>query len=116
MAPDNPPEGKPLQTTSFAIHATRGLIRDQKTRRRVMVIVLTAALVFMISGVTFLSGALDPREHPMWFIFFWLVCAWLTITAILLSIFDLLMLTRSGRDAQRELRKDMDTQSTSSRR
>ena len=114
VAKDDSPEGKPLQTTSFAIHATRGILRDQKTRRRVMVMVLTAALVLMISGVTFLRAALDPHEHPFWFIFFWLVCAWLTITAILLSIFDLLMLTRSARDAQRQLRQDMDRQSTSS--
>ena len=79
-----------------------------------MVMVLTAALVMMISGVTFLKGPLDPHEHPGWFIFFWLVCAWLTITAILISIFDLLMLTRTARDAQRQLREDMKRESTSS--
>ena len=116
MATDNNPEEKPLQPASFAIHATRGIIRDQKTRRRVMVMMLTAALVLMISGVTFLKGALDPHEHPGWFIFFWLVCAWLTITAILISIFDLLMLTRAARDAQRQLREDMKRESTSSNR
>ena len=116
VATDDSPEGKPLQTTSFAAHATRGILRDQKTRRRVMVVVLTAAMMLMISGVTFLRGALDPREHPFWFISFWLVCAWLTITAILLSILDLLMLTRNARDAQRQLRQDMDRQSTSSNR
>ncbi|HJT82098.1 MAG TPA: hypothetical protein VJ719_12955 [Chthoniobacterales bacterium] len=116
MATDDSPEGKPLQTASFAVHATRGIIRDQKTRRRVMVMVLTAALVLMISGVTFLRSVLNPQEHPFWFIFFWLVCAWLTITAILLSIFDLLMVTRGARNAQRQLRQDMDQQSSSSNR
>ena len=79
-----------------------------------MVIVLTAAIVLMISGVTFLREALNPHQHTGWFIFFWLICAWLTITAILLSIFDLLMLTRNAREAQRQLRQDMDRQSTSS--
>ena len=79
-----------------------------------MVIVLTAALVLMISGVTFFRAVVDPHQHPFWFIFFWLVCAWLTITAILLSIFDLLMVTRSARSARRQLRQDMERQSTSS--
>jgi hypothetical protein len=114
VATDNSPEGEPLQTTSFAIHATRGILRDQKTRRRVMVIVLTSALVLMIAGVTFLKTFLDPHEHPWWFIFFWLVCAWLTVTAILLSIFDLLMVGKGARDAQRQLRDQMQKQSPTS--
>ena len=77
-----------------------------------MVIVLTSALVLMIAGVTFLKASLEPHEHPWWFIFFWLVCAWLTVTAVLLSIFDLLMLSRGAREAQRELRDEMQKQST----
>src|ERR1041385_6397619 len=91
MVTNETPEGKPLQHTSFVIHATRGVIRDRKTRRRVMVLVLTAALILMIFGSAVLQKVLYPREHPGWFLFFWLVCAWLTTTAILLAAFDLLM-------------------------
>lgn len=112
MVTNEEPEEKRLQHASFAIHATRGIIRDQKTRRRVMVCVLTVALILMISGVTFLRRALDPHQHPGWFIFFWLICAWLTVTVILISIFDLLMLTRGARDAQRQLRDEIKRQST----
>jgi hypothetical protein len=111
MATNEEPDGKRLQHASFVIHATRGIIRDQKTRRRVMVIVLTTALVLMISGVTWLKRALDPHQHPGWFIFFWLICAWLTVTAILISILDLLMLTRSAREAQRQLREEIKSES-----
>lgn len=78
-----------------------------------MVLVLTAALVLMIFGATVLQKALDPRERPGWFLFFWLVCAWLTTTAILLAAFDLLMLRIDARKAQRELRKEMEKASSS---
>jgi hypothetical protein len=116
MLTDQTPEEKPLQHASFAVHATRGIIRDQRTRRRVMVIVLTAALILMICGSTVLKQTLDPREHAGWFLFFWLVCAWLTVTAILLAIFDLLMLSANARKAQRELREDIKPESSPTRR
>ena len=113
MVTNETPEGKPLQHTSFVIHATRGVIRDQKTRRRVMVFVLTGALVLMIFGTTVLQKVLDPHERPGWFLFFWLVCAWLTTTAILLAVFDLLMLRTDARKAERELRNEMEKTSGS---
>jgi hypothetical protein len=100
---DLPPE-KRLRHAEFVIHATRGLIRDQRNRRRAMVIVITAAVVLMILGATILKNALNPHEQPGWFIFFWFVCAWLTITAILIAVFDLLTVTSEGRKAERELR------------
>lgn len=79
-----------------------------------MIVVLTSALVLMIAGITFLRPLLNPHEHPGWVIFFWLVCAWLTVTAILLSIFDLLLVSRGARAVQRELRDEVQKQSKSS--
>ncbi len=76
-----------------------------------MVIVLTAALILMICGSTLLRQALNPHEHAGWFLFYWLVCAWLTVTAILLAIFDLLMLSANARKAQRQLREDIKRES-----
>jgi hypothetical protein len=100
---DEPP-GKPLRAVSFVIHATRGVIRDQTTRRKVMFLLLVIALALLFSGSTFLAPMMRPREHPAWFIFFWFVCAWLTITAMFLAIFDLLMVRLQGRKAERTLR------------
>jgi hypothetical protein len=116
MLTHEPPEEKPLQPASFAVHATRGIIRDQRTRRRVMVIVLTAALILMICGSTLLKQTLDPHEHTGWFLFFWLLCAWLTVTAILLAIFDLLMVSANTRKARRQLREDIERESSLSGR
>lgn len=107
MVTNETPEEKPLQHASFVIHATRGVIRHPKTRRRVMVFVLTTAVVLMIFGTTVLQKTLDPHQRPGWFLFFWLVCAWLTTTAMLLAVFDLLMLRTEARKARRELRKEM---------
>jgi hypothetical protein len=112
MVTNQTPEEKALQHTSFVIHATRGVIRDPKTRRRMMVFVLTTALILMILGTTMLQKVLDPHERPGWFLFFWLVCAWLTTTAILLAVFDLLMVRTEARKAQRELRKETDKTSS----
>jgi hypothetical protein len=112
MAIKASPDEKRLRHVPFVIHATRGLIRDQRTRRGVMLGVLVAALLLMVCGSTFLQPALNPHERPGLFILFWLVCAWLTLTAILLAFFDLLMLRTAGQKAQRDLLKDMEGESS----
>jgi len=67
------------------------LLRDQNTRRKTMFIVVVAALLLLFAGSTFLAPLLDAHLRPGWFIFYWLVCAWVTVTAALLAVFDLLI-------------------------
>lgn len=98
---------KPLQTTSFVVHATRGVLRDQPARRRTMLMLLVAAVVLLIAGFTFLQPVLNPHQHPWRVIFFWLVCVWLTLTALLLAVFDLLILRLQARRAERASREKM---------
>lgn len=98
---------KKLRTLPFATHATRGIIRDPGTRRKVMLGVVLAAVVMLIGGATILKEALDPREHAMRFIIFWAVCAWLTVTALLLALFDVLILRAQSRAARRALRGEV---------
>ena len=102
-----PPEEKQLQTTSFVVHATRGVVRDQGTRRKAMLILLAIALLLLISGFTFLQPALNPQEHPFRVILFWIVCIWLTFTALLLALFDLLIVRLQARRAKRDLREKL---------
>ena len=73
-----------------------------------MSVLLVAALIFLFFGSTFLQSALDPRENPAWFILFWLICACLTLTAMVVAIFDLLVVRLDGRKAQRERRETFD--------
>ena len=76
------PKQPHLRIVSFALHSARGLIRDPSARRWTMFVVLTLAMVLLFAGTTFLQPFLSPREHPGWFIFFWIVCAWLTSLSV----------------------------------
>ena len=105
---ENLPDEKRLRTTSFVVHATRGVIRDQAARRKAMLFLLMLALLLLIAGFTFLQPALSPREHPWRVIFFWIVCIWLTFTALLLALFDLLVVRLQARRAERALREKFD--------
>ncbi len=96
---------KKLKVASFAAHSTRGLIRDPAIRRTIMMVAVFGALFLMVAGSTFLEDTLNPREHPTAFIIFWIACAWLTILAILLAVFDLLMMRRQARIERRKLRE-----------
>jgi hypothetical protein len=97
-----------LRIVSFAIHSARGVIRDQSTRRRVMFIALLIGMFMLFLGTTLLQPFLSPREHPGWFLLFWLACAWLTVTALLLALFDLLILRAQERSARKILREKLD--------
>lgn len=97
---DRSPNEKKLRLLSFATHSARGLVRDQTMRRKAMFLVVIIALVMLFCGATFLAPVLDPHARPGWFIFYWLVCAWITATAALLAVFDLLIVrtkSRAGR-------------------
>ena len=101
------PKQPHLRIVSFALHSARGLIRDHSSRRWTMFIVLMIAMVLLLAGTTFLQPFLSPREHPAWFILFWLACAWLTFLALLLAVFDLLALKIQGRAARKILREKL---------
>jgi len=100
-------EGKPLRTFSFVIHVTRGLIRDHKTRRKTMFATVLVAGGLLLAGSTFLKAVLEPRVHPGWFVLFWFACAWITLLAALLAVFDMLLVRAQARAAEKLLRKEI---------
>ncbi len=105
---ETPLPPKKLRSAPFALHATRGIIRDRKMRRVTIAVLLGWALLMLIAGSTFLREPLNPREHGViWFAIFWLACGWLTITSLLLALFDLLMVRAETRAANRVLRESM---------
>jgi len=101
-----PPE-KRLKVAPFAIHATRGLIRDQKSRRKMMGISIAVAIILAAAGLTILRPWLDPHEHPWRFILFWFACAWEIVLAVLLALLDLLLMRAQERDARKALREQI---------
>ena len=93
----------------FTVHATRGLLRDQRSRRRTMAISLIIAVVLMVAGLTVLRPWLDPHEHPWRFILYWLVCAWETVLVLLLALFDLLLVRAQTRATKKLLEEQFRT-------
>lgn len=108
-SPNEPeaPNEKKLRFASFALHASRGLVRDQPTRRLTMFVLVIVALVLLFLGATFLAPVLDPHLRPGWFIFYWAICAWVTMTVVLLAIFDFLVVRAEGRAARRTLGQNL---------
>ena len=107
-------EEKKLRALSFVVHATRGVIRDQKARRRTMFVLLVAALVLLLAGSTLLQAPLNPREHPLGFLLFWIACGWLTLTALLLAFFDVLLVKLGARRTKRALRDNLEKKNATS--
>lgn len=85
---------------SLIIQISKGLIRDQRMRRLIMFYGLIAALVMLFLGSAFFHPL---REHPLLFLAYWAACAWITLLAMLLAVFDLLMVRAAGRRARKEL-------------
>lgn len=101
------PNDKELRIASFAIHATRGLLRDQNARRKIMFVAVVVALVMLFCGATFLAPVLDPHLHPGWFVFYWFACAWVTVLVVLLAVLDLLLVRVQARAAKRDLARSL---------
>ena len=105
ISPNDEEERPPrqLRIASFASHAARGLVRQQAMRRKLMFWTVILAVLMLFCGATFLAPFLDPKVRPGWFAFYWLACAWVTITAVLLAIFDLLLVRVQAREEKRGL-------------
>jgi len=63
-----------------------------------------------VAGSTILRDFLDPRQHTLAFVIFWFACAWLTVLALLLALFDLLIIRAEARKARKVLSEQAVTQ------
>jgi protein-S-isoprenylcysteine O-methyltransferase Ste14 len=100
-----PQEEQKLRVGSFATHSARGLIRDRASRRKAMVAAVVVALALVLCGATVLRQPLNPHEHAVRFVLYWFACAWVTVLALLLAVFDLLMVRRDGRALRENLQR-----------
>jgi hypothetical protein len=106
------PPKKSFWMVPFTIHATRGLLRDQRSRRTAMAVSLVGALALLIAGLTILRPWLDPHEHPWRFILYWLACAWETILMLLLAVLDLLLVRAQARAARKAIVREFPQQTS----
>jgi hypothetical protein len=80
---------------------TLGILRDSPVRRVAMTATVLAAAAMLFAGATFLASWL--AERPYIFLLFWFACAWLTLTSLLLALYDILVLRKLGREERRDL-------------
>lgn len=81
----------------------KGIARDQSVRRSVMFVIILVAVLMLFAGSTFLGPFLS--EHLGIFLVYWFACGWLTLTAILMSVYDLLCLRTQARREQAEAKR-----------
>lgn len=86
----------------------KGILRDQKMRRNVMMYVICAAGMMAVLGYFLLAYHRGwAREHLFLLTVYWLGFFWLLITGLLLAIFDILLLRTTARRMKRHLEEDM---------
>ncbi len=90
----------------LAINISIGIAFDQRLRRKAMFVLTLAALILLFVGTTILWPTFP--DHPLFFAIYWLICAWLTVCVILLSIYDLLTVGRQHRRDVRQNRHNLD--------
>ena len=88
----------------LVIQISRGLIRDQTARRQLMFYSVLGALVMLFLGSAVLYSWL--RQNPILFIIYWALCGWVTVIAMLLAIFDLLIVRGTARRERKRLEQE----------
>lgn len=73
-----------------------------------MGVLLALAVLMIVLGSTVLEQWLAQHGRLLWFILFWMACGWLTVTALLLALFDILMLRVQARAARKAFRSDLE--------
>ncbi|MEY2489095.1 MAG: hypothetical protein QOC70_1037 [Verrucomicrobiota bacterium] len=106
------PPKKSFWIVPFSIQVTRGLLRDERSRRKTMGISVLIALVMLAAGLTVLRPWLNPHEHPWRFIFFWFACAWETLLVLLLALLDVLLVRAQARAARRAFQQEFSKRAT----
>ncbi|MCE9612147.1 MAG: hypothetical protein K8R23_18270 [Chthoniobacter sp.] len=94
-----------MNDPKFVIQVSKGLIRDQRARRTLMFYSVLVVLVMIFVGSTLLWAWL--REHPILFIGYWFGCAWITLLAMLLALYDLVKVRGEMRRERRRLEREL---------
>ena len=94
-----------MNNAKFVIQISKGLIRDQRARRTLMFYTVLISLVLLFAGSTFLWSRL--REHPFIFLAYWAGCAWITLLAVLLALYDMAKVRSEVRREKRRLEREL---------
>ena len=85
---------------------TKGILRDTRLRRNLMLWIMLAAMVMLFAGSWLIAD--DWARRHVWLYFaYWAVCTWLTIAGMLLAVFDILIIRAAGRAMRRRIEEDI---------
>ena len=85
---------------------TKGVLRDTRLRRNVMLWVMASALVMLFLGSWLMSDEW-ARKHVGIYFLYWAVCGWFTLAGLLLAVFDMLVIRAAGRAMRRRIEEDI---------
>ncbi|MCX6967112.1 MAG: hypothetical protein NTZ46_04920 [Verrucomicrobia bacterium] len=83
-----------MNSTSFILLVSKGILRDRHVRRTVLFWIVVANLGLLGTGALLLDAWLS--EHPVLLLLYWGACLWLTVTSLLLALYDLLAIRREA--------------------
>jgi len=95
------PKVHAVRSVKFILAYSLGLIRDSHARRQSMFYTTLGSVMLLFIGAVLIDRVL--REHPLWFVAWWGLCAWLMVASLLLALFDILMIRSAARKARRDL-------------
>lgn len=87
------------------IALTRVIALDQGARRGAIFALVLASLGMLFLGSTLFYRYLE--SHSWAFIIYWLACLWLTLTFMLLAVYDMLAIFLAGRHLRRNLEQEL---------
>ena len=85
---------------------TKGMLRDTRLRRNVMLWIMAAALVMLFLGSWLMSDEW-ARKHLGLYFAYWAACGWLTLTGVLLAVFDMLVVRAAAKAMRRRIEEDI---------
>jgi len=83
----------------------RIMVVEPTVRRQTMFGTVGLAVAMVAIGAFLAWEGL--AASPFLFLLYWGLCAWLAITALLIAIFDLLIVFRAGRRARKDLARQL---------
>ena len=90
----------------LVILVSKGILRNPRMRRLVMLWLMGASVVMLFFGSWLLPDAW-ARAHPWLYSLYWFVCGWFTLTAVLLALLDILLIRAMARATRRQLEQDI---------
>lgn len=89
----------------FIILVTKGILRDRQMRRNVLFWIVVADLALLGIGSVLLDAWLT--EHLVAFLLYWGACFWLTLTALLLAVYDMLAIRGEARRERQRIKNQV---------